>query len=252
MDNQSKILSSFELQNILNPKIWISPNSPEVKMKTDIRDTLLEIAYQFMDFMGVEVFVEDIVMTGSLANYNWSSFSDVDLHLMIDYSQFPKEQWDIYKELFNIKKILFNNNHNITVKGYDVELYAQDSSEEHTSSGIYSVLFDEWIEKPKKEEVTIDKKSIKNKAIEWMGAIDKVIENASEEDLDNAKKLISKYKDKLKKYRKSGLEKKGEYSNENLVFKFLRRNGYIEKLYDFENEIMDKNLSLSEFNNTIE
>ena len=252
MDNQSKILSSFELQDTLNPKIWVSPSSPDVKMKSDIREALLEIAYQFIDFVGVDVFIEDIIMTGSLSNFNWSSFSDVDLHLMIDYDQFPKEQWDLYKELFNIKKILFNKNHNITIKGYDVELYAQDKSEEHTSGGIYSVLYDDWVQKPKKEKVDIDRKSIKNKAKQWMVAIDKVIENAEDEELEDAKKLISKYKDKLKKYRKSGLEKKGEYSIENLVFKFLRRNGYIEKLYDFENELMDKYLSLSEFYNTID
>jgi hypothetical protein len=55
---------------------------------------------------------------------------------------------------------------------------------------------------------------------------------------------IDSVKDRLKKYRSCGLEKDGEYSYENLVFKFLRRNGYIQKLFDFENEIMDKRLSL--------
>ena len=57
---------------------------------------------------------------------------------------------------------------------------------------------------------------------------------------------IKKYKDKLKKYRTCGLEKDGEYSDENLVFKVLRRNGYIEKLFDFENKYIDKQLSLKE------
>jgi hypothetical protein len=252
MNKVNNILSSFKLQETLNPKIWVSPSTPEPKIKSEIRDALLEIAYQFIDFLGVEVFIEDVVMTGSLCNYNWSSFSDVDLHLMVDMEQFPKEQVEIYKEIFNLKKILFNKNYDIKIKGYDVELYVQDVTEEHTSGGIYSILYDRWNEIPKKEQIKIDKSSIKNKANDWMTSIDKVIENASKTDLDEAKRLIKKYKDKLKKYRQSGLEKKGEFSNENLVFKYLRRNGYIEKLFDFENEIMDTHLSLSEFYNTID
>ena len=144
--------------------------------------------------------------------------------------------------------MLFNNNHEITIKQYEVELYAQDETEPHESTGVYSVLYDEWIKKPKKENVTINKKEIENKTKEWMNAIDEVIENADGEELEDAKELIKKYKDKIKKFRQSGLEKGGEFSNENLVFKFLRRNGYIEKLYDFENKLMDKKLSLQEKN----
>jgi hypothetical protein len=246
MDKSTSILKSFSVRKELNPKIWVDPKGKETKIKSDIRESLLEIAYQFIDFLKVEVFVEDIVMTGSLCNYNWSEYSDVDLHLMIDFSQFPEEQVEVYKELLNIKKLLFNNNHDIKIKNYDVELYCQDSTESHFSSGMYSILFDEWLEKPKKETVNIDKLSIKNKAKEWMKNIDNVMKHASHEDLDEAKSILDKFKEKLKKYRTSGLEKNGEYSNENLVFKFLRRNGYIEKLYDFENKLMDKSLSLSE------
>lgn len=252
MDKSTSILKSFSVRKELNPKIWVNPKSPDTEMNPNIRESLLEIAYQFIDSLKVDVFIEDIVITGSLCNYNWSEYSDVDLHLMVDYSQFPEEQVDIYKELFNIKKILFNKNHDITIKNYDVEVYCQESTEAHFSSGIYSVLFNEWNEKPKKESVKIDKAAIKNKASEWMRTIDNVIKNVSDEDLEEAKEILGKYKEKLKKYRTSGLEKNGEYSNENLVFKFLRRNGYIEKLYDFENKLMDKSLSLSEYHITNE
>ena len=44
------------------------------------------------------------------------------------------------------------------------------------------------------------------------------------------KKKIEDLKTKLKDYRKSGLDKDGELSYENLTFKFLRRNGMIEML----------------------
>ena len=246
MDSKN-ILKSFTLKKTLNPKIWVDPNNADSKMIPQIRSAIKEIAEQFIEFLKVDVFIDDIIITGSLCNYNWSNYSDVDLHLMIDYTQFPEEQIELYKEFFNLKKILFNDKHDIKIKNFDVEVYCQDNQESHFSSGMYSILFDEWIENPKKENVKIDKKLIMNKVNQWENIIDGVIDNASDEDLDDAKELIGKYKEKLKKYRTSGLEKNGEFSNENLVFKFLRRNGYIEKLFNFENDYMDKKLSLPEF-----
>ena len=215
-------------------------------MNPKVRERLLEIANDFIEFLGVDVIVTDVIMTGSLANYNWSKFSDIDLHIVVNFSQFSEDQLPLYEELFKLKKTLYNDKHNIKIFGYDVELYVQNETEIHFSSGVYSVLFDEWSNKPEKESVKIDKELIKVKSEQWMGIIDSVIENASDEPIEDAKKLLKKYKDKLKKYRTCGLEKDGEYSDENLVFKVLRRNGYIEKLYDFENKHIDKQLSLKE------
>lgn len=254
MGQQSEILKSFSLQDELNPDVWVLPNERFMSdpkgqvetMKPEIRERLLEIAYEFIEFLDVPVFVSDIILTGSLSNYNWSKFSDFDLHLLIDFDQFPEESVELYQKLFNLKKMLFNNTHDITIKKYEVELYAQDEKEPHESTGVYSVLFDEWVKKPKKEDVSINIEEIKHKSEQWMEIIDGVIENAGDEELEDAKELIKKYKEKIKKFRQCGLEKGGEYSNENLVFKVLRRNGYIEKLYDFENKLTDERLSLQE------
>lgn len=247
MEPKNNILKSFSIQDELNSNIWnISKDSST--MKPEIREKLLEIAYEFIKFLDVDVFVEDIEMTGSLSNYNWSEYSDVDLHLIIDFEQFPKENRELYQKLFTLKKALFNDSHDIKIKNYDVELYAQDSKEPHESTGVYSILYDEWVKKPKKQDISIDKVAIEKKAKQWMDMINTVIENSEDEDLETATNLIGKLKEKLKKFRKAGLDKKGEYSNENLVFKYLRRNGYIEKLFDFQNEIMDKKLSLKEKN----
>ena len=213
-------------------------------MNPEVRNRLLEISYEFIDFLGVDIVVTDVIMTGSLSNYNWSKYSDVDLHIVANYNQFPTNQVDLYKEFFNLKKIIFNDKHDITIYGYDVELYLQDEEETHFSSGVYSVLFDEWSNNPKKESISIDKEQIKNKTNQWMDIIDGVIDNMKDEDIETVKKSLKKYKDKLKKYRTCGLEKDGEYSNENLVFKTLRRNGYIEKLHNFGDEFLDKKLSI--------
>lgn len=255
MSNLKSILSSFHLQDELNPKIWELPNERYMSdpkgqvevMVPKVRERLLQIAYEFIDFVGVDMVVDDVVMTGSLANYNWSKYSDIDLHIIVDFKQFSEKELPLYEELFRLKKTLYNDKHNITIFGYDVELYVQDSHEPHVSSGEYSVLFDEWITKPKKEDVDIDTTLIKKKSEEWMKMIDDVINDAEDEDsLESSKNIINKFKDKLKKYRTTGLEDGGEFSNENLVFKVLRRNGYIQKLFDFQTKHADKNLSLKE------
>jgi predicted nucleotidyltransferase len=244
MNNLKSILSSFHLKDELNPKFWEIGDTE--KMNPKVRSRLIDIANEFINFLSVDIIVSDVIMTGSLANYNWSQFSDIDLHIVVDFEQFSKEELPLYEELFKLKKTIYNDKHNITIYGYEVEFYVQNESESHFSSGVYSVLFDEWLVKPKKEDVEIDTTLIKNKSQQWMNVIDRVIEQAKEEPLEEVKGILKKFKDKLKKYRTLGLEKDGEYSDENLVFKVLRRNGYIEKLFNFEDQYTDEKLTLKE------
>ena len=79
-----------------------------------------------------------------------------------------------------------------------------------------------------------------------MDMIDGVERKSYLQDSEETLKMIQKIKDKLKKFRKCGLEDKGEFSYENLVFKFLRRNGYLGKLSELKNKITDETLSLEE------
>lgn len=140
MDN---IISSFFVKDSLNSEIWSDhDNIEESKMKSEIRDGLLEIANEFIEFLGFDIFVQDVTMTGSLANFNWSDYSDIDLHIIYDFKE-SGEQEELFKDLFNLKKTIFNSQHDITVKGYEVELYVQDMNEPHMSTGVYSVLYDE-------------------------------------------------------------------------------------------------------------
>jgi len=195
---------------------------------------------EFIDYLGEDIFVDDIVLTGSLANFNWSEYSDFDLHIHIDLKQFGKDS-DLYKELFDLKKFIFNERHNIKIYGYDVELYAQDVEEPHVASGVYSVMDDEWLTKPKKVNFELDKKVLTDKIKCWTEKIDKAVDSeSSEDDID----VLENLRKKLKEYRKSGLDKEGELSYENLVFKFLRRSGHIQKLFDSAHRAVDKQLSV--------
>jgi hypothetical protein len=235
MSNFKKILDSFSVKETLNPKIWENPDDASKSvMKPKVRKALMKIAEKFVEFLGEDIFVDNIHLTGSLSNYNWSEFSDFDLHIVIDFNQFGKQS-ELYKELFNLKKQVFNDKHNIKIFGYDVELYAEDSKEPHYSSGVYSIMNNEWISNPKKFKENVDRSVLESKIKTWVEKIETAIEE--EKDLEGLRK-------KLKEYRQCGLEKDGELAYENLVFKFLRRSGHIQKLFDTLNKQTDKELSI--------
>ena len=236
----NNIIQSFFSKDELNSKIW----DENMKLRKEVREKLLQTANEFIDFIGVPLLIEDVIFTGSLANYNWSEYSDIDLHVVCDFIQFSDTELSLYEELFKVKKTIFNTNHDIKIFGYEVELYVQNATEAHFSSGVYSVLYDEWDVKPEKEDLNIDTKILKSKINHWKSQIDTVVDNATEKDIDEAREYIKKFKEKLKKYRSSGLKKEGEYSYENLVFKYLRRSDYLEKLFNLENNLLDKELSL--------
>jgi hypothetical protein len=237
MSKLQQILNSFTIKDTLNPKVWENPTDPKkATMVPKVRKALERIAEEFVDYLGDDVFVEDVVLTGSLSNYNWSEFSDFDLHIIVDMDEYGDED-ELYKELFNLKKQLFNDKHNIKIFGYDVELYSQDAEEPHISSGVYSVMNNKWINTPKKMNLEIDKKVLEDKIQNWVEKIDTAVENGDV-------KVLESLKDKLKKYRQSGLDGDGELSYENLVFKYLRRSEHIEKLFNSINKGTDKELSV--------
>jgi len=244
--SDSAILKSFEPKKELNSKIW-DKKGDSYMMDPKVREKLLETSNIFIDFLGVDVLISDIIMIGSLTNYNWSKFSDIDLHIVVNYSQFPENAKDLYVEFFDLKKVVFNQKHNIKMFGYDVECFVQDENQVAFSSGVYSLLYDEWVNKPQKITMeTIDKELIREKSKQWMRIIDGVIENIQDEKPDDVKEIVKKYKEKLKNFRNCGLEKDGEMSLENLIFKLLRRNGYIEKLYNIPTNVIDKELSMKQ------
>ena len=230
-------LTGFKMQDDLNPKIW----DKNQKLRPEIRKNLLKIADDYIESLEIEgLDIDDVTFTGSLANYNWSQYSDVDLHILVDYKDIPVDE-SLIQDFLKSKSTSWNQNHDIKIYGYDVELYAQDTEEVHYSSGVYSVMNDEWISKPKKFRNEVDKVVLTTKIKCWTDKIDSAVESESDED---DSKILDNLKDKLKKYRQSGLEKDGELSYENLVFKFLRRSGHIQKLFDTANNVIDKGLSV--------
>lgn len=229
-------IKSFHLKDNLNPKLW-----EDFELNPEVREQLLQIAQDFYEATELEADVKDIILTGSLANYNWSErYSDYDLHIIIDFKEI-NEDIELVKKFTDAVKNIWNKNHDITIKGYEVEVYIQNITEHHVSSGIFSLLNDRWIIKPEKEEFEPDKEMIEEKGKSLMMLIDDLEEEVEEDKYEKFHEKIKKVWEKIKDYRKSGLESEGgEYSTGNLVFKLLRRNNYIEKIMKLKRESYDK------------
>lgn len=234
-------LTGFKMQDHLNPKIW----DDNQKLRPEIRKTLLKIADDYFEGLELEgVDIEDVTFTGSLANYNWSQYSDVDLHILIDYKEVPVDE-NLVQDFLKTKSTAWNNNHDIKIYGYDVELYVQDITEEHVSTGVYSILYDKWLTQPSRKKITVDDINVKLKANRIMDSIDDLYDEMKDEkNYDTIVKKADKIKDKIKKMRQAGLDEVGEFSVENMVFKVLRRNGMLERLSDIKNVSYDKSVTL--------
>ncbi len=239
-------LSSFNIKKKLNPKFW-----QDGHLDSRIRMKLLDIADDFIDFLDVDwVKPKDVIMTGSLANFNWNGeYSDIDLHILMDFSDVD-ENVNLVKNYFLSKKSLWNDEHkDIKIFGFPVELYVQDINEEHDSSGVYSLDRDVWLVEPDRDVLAtskVNKQFIKNKVSEYVNQIDKLIylykKNKNDEyKLEKISKKANKLWDEIKNSRKKGFEISGgkEVNNFNIIFKSLRRGKYLDKLYKLKTKTYD-------------
>ncbi len=231
----------FTQKPTLNKDFW---QNKELNPK--VRKVVLTIIKNYLISTNLRLSIDnidEIEFTGSLANYNYNKFSDVDIHLLFDFSELGNDP-DFMRELLIAKAINWNNQHNITIFGYEVELYITDTKSDHHSTGVYSIKNDKWLVKPVKNtklsaELNLNK--IKNKADKISKQINMLVVK-NEVSLEKIESL----KDKIKKMRESGLEDGGEYSTENLAFKLLRRRGELNTLYTLMNHASDAEHSLDE------
>lgn len=234
--NSSDILT---INDELSSKFWTNNTlDPAISQK------LIQIATKFFDDLGLEgVELEDITFTGSLANYNWTKYSDIDLHLLVDFSKIDADP-DLVREFFNAKTSLWNKMHDILVIKHEIEIYVQDINEQHYSTGVFSIKDDQWLAEPIRVEPKVNTDMVKRKIKSFIDMIERVEDEYDDKNFRQAHKMAVSLAKKIKKFRQSGLEDLGEYSNENLAFKYLRNKGHIKTLYDTRNKSYDKMMSL--------
>ena len=229
-------LDSFKVHDELQPDLWING-----KINSEVRKHLLEIAHDFYD--GLEIKWSrplDVLITGSLANYNWSQFSDIDLHILLDFAEIY-EDTELLEDYFKAKKDLWNDEHeNLTIYGFPVEVYVEDTAELAKSAGVFSLLKNEWISEPKDlSDAHLNEDFIKKEAAKIMTKIDDLRDSNEDPRLiyNRCERLFEYMKD----IRKQGLESEAmEMSSGNIIWKVIRREGYLDKLIDVLIDAYDK------------
>ena len=243
LDLDAVSLPKSYVKSSLNSQIWDGNI-----LRPEIKERILKIADIYIKKLKLKSGPKAIRFLGSMANFNWNEASDLDIHIFYDLKDIS-DDIDFAKEYLEAKGKEWKQEHNISIKGFNVELYAQNLEDSYYSSGAYDLLKDEWITEPEKKEITIEKKLLSIKIADWATKIEDIINNNSgntEKQFEKAKAL----KDRIKKMRQTALEEGGEYSIENLVFKYLRNNGYLDKLKNIMTKSFDKELSLDENKNS--
>jgi len=230
-----------EIQDDLNRDIWDDDN----KLKPEIAEKLTQIAEDFYEKLDLPTPILDITFTGSMANYNWTNLSDIDLHIVVDYTAINENQ-ELVRNYLMEAKSNWNRNHDIKIKGHEVEIYVQDSNEPHHSTAVYSIANDDWVIKPHRKRFEASEDAIRQKADAFIARIDLLQKLSDEGKHEEVYGDSDRLREKLRKYRQSGLEKGGEFSTENLVFKFLRNSEEIERIYDMKKEAYDAMMSVEE------
>jgi predicted nucleotidyltransferase len=228
-------LMAFDIQPDLNQKIW----DGDREVRPGVKGALMDIVDEFLEGLDMDLDIKDVVVTGSIANYNWSKFSDIDLHILVDFSE-VNENKEMVKKFFDAVRSNWNKMHNILIKGHEVEIYVQDEQEPHISTGVYSLVNDRWLIKPKKVRPAIDRYTATKKMKQMAREIDKLEALYDNREYQESFDLATKIKDKLKRMRRAGLDRSGIYAPENLAFKMLRRSGDLEQLFGTYTQSYDK------------
>jgi predicted NUDIX family NTP pyrophosphohydrolase/predicted nucleotidyltransferase len=242
-------LSSFKIKKELNPKFW-----PNGKLNSRVRLRLLDIADDFVKDLAVDwVKPKDIIFTGSIANYNWSRYSDVDIHILFDFKKVYPKNSEFVEDYFKSKKENWSSNHeDLKIFGFPIEISVEDSNENNESTGRYSLYKNKWVVEPNDfQDAVINQDYVKKRAATFITQIDDIEKKLNNEsDTYKCEKYGDKvYKifDKLKTMRTEGLASdKKEMSSGNIIYKIMRRAGYIDKIWEIYNSSYDKANSITE------
>tara|TARA_Y100001938_G_C8044110_1_gene407845 strand:- start:1 stop:888 length:888 start_codon:yes stop_codon:yes gene_type:complete len=230
---------SFEMQQTLHPKFW-----KDDELNARVSAKLKKIVGDFLESLDVDVNPVDIRLTGSIANYNWSKYSDIDLHVVVKFSDLDEDK-EIVKSFFDFARMRWNDNHDIKIYGHEVEIYVEDEGEKHESSGIYSIINDRWAIMPTPKDAKIDLPLARKKSDSIATEINLIQHMLNAEKYKASVKSVARLKEKIRRMRRAGLNgPMKEFSPENIAFKILRREGMLEKLNNLKYFAYDKMMSI--------
>ena len=222
---------SFEVHETLNPKLF----GKDMHLLPEVRAKLIEIVKYFEEYIEVPLDVCDVQLVGSNVSYNYTSKSDLDVHLIANFEHQGAKP-EILQSLYDIKKSDFNKTFDIKLKGIEVELYIQDVNSMAQSNGIYSLCDDEWVKEPKPLK-SATKHNTEKELEKWRDIIKSAI---TRNNSDTIKRTLNT----LYLIRHNSIAVEGEYGKGNQLFKDIRSEGLLQRLKDAEHQSASKELSL--------
>lgn len=200
----------------LNPKLFEAG-----RVRPEVREKLLVIASEFIEYLNIDLDVESVVLTGSNAGYGWGPQSDCDVHVLADLADAGDP--DLVRKYCDMAKSAWGSRHTPTIRGIPVEVYVEQSGGSSTSP-VYDLGDDDWSIKPTHQIPEEPDPEVARAAAEMASEL-----SASLGDPDAAKAAL----DSLYDRRRAGLKSDGEASVDNLAFKTLRNSGAIGMMWDY-------------------
>jgi len=222
-----KLLKSLEPSENMSEVLW-----QDMRLREEAEDLLLQVANDFLSSLDLDVPMKDLYIVGSMASLNYSEFSDIDLHIVLDFGDISSDK-DLLRKYFYLAKSKWNRTRKVMIGGHDVEIYVEDLNDERLPTATYSVMRKEWINQPSMEGLEIDYQGVTKKVTEKMSEVDELESLYEDGEYKEAYEFGTLLRQKIKRFRQAGLDKRGEYSNENLAFKLLRRSGALDRINDY-------------------
>jgi hypothetical protein len=223
------------MQPTLN-KLFFDEND---KLLKNVSDNFKEIAKDVLESLDSENFDLNIfiglILTGSMLTVSWDEHSDLDLHILYDASRGQQELTANDAKLLWLLGDKFNRNE-YKISNAVVEVYFQDINEEHHASAIYNIMTDEWISKSDTDKLVFTDE-IKDYANQFTIRVDEFVRNTASDTRSIQERLdeLNGIREDIYLFRRIAGEK---YNNaidfvssfENMVFKWVKRSGTLDKL----------------------
>jgi hypothetical protein len=236
----------FHLHSTLTPLLW----DENEEVKAELLPKIQNIANEYIKFCDLPSGekVIDVTITGSLAGFNYTKYSDLDIHIIIDYAKLGVNE-EIATNYFGMKRDMWSENYDLKFFSFPIELYAQDVKQYKAgTSPQYSILKQEWVHKPEIPENGIDETTIVKKSMDIMHQVNDLedeVYNDLEFDVQDSLDELQSLKKKIKSMRQEGIQESGEFSTGNLVFKLLRNSNYLQRITDLKKYITETSLSIN-------
>ena len=171
----SSLEEKIEIHDTLNPSLWEND-----ELKPEVKEKIEEVVDKFVEMLeerDIKIKVNDILILGSNASYNYNKHSDIDVHIISD-TDIEKCPYEHLLKIYDAYRSLFNNKYDVMINGSEIELYVESEETDAKSNGIYS-LNDGWIKKPRKEKIKdVD---ITKEVKEWEDRYSELIKEISED-----------------------------------------------------------------------